>query len=236
MRVFGRGGDDASRFEHVGEDSFFEELACSGFGHRVAESSLCDFAGGVVYEDDGGGVFWEGVGGVDFFRAVDRVGDGCDDIASWDACEHGDEREGSCDGVRDQCVHVIRSVLDLVWDDIGFFVFVEEPGGAVDESVGEFSGDGGFWDVVTHVSCGVWEGDADRSFEDGVVGEGGVGLVDGDDSRDGTGPYILVPGFVEGVLDDFDDDESFDSEHDGDVFAGHRGPLWGVVEDGEEIV
>lgn len=80
-------------------------------------------------------MFWQGVGGIDFLWAVDRVCDGGDDIATCDACEHGDEREGSCDCAGDGCVHELRSVFDLVWDDIGFFVFVEEPGGAVDESV-----------------------------------------------------------------------------------------------------
>lgn len=46
----------------------------------------------------------------------------------------------------------------------------------------------------------------------------------------------MVPRFVECVLDDFDDDEAFNPKHVGEVFACHRGPLRGVVEDGEQII
>lgn len=69
---------------------------CSDIGHRVAESALCYFAGGVVDEHDGCCVFWEGVDGIDFFGAVDRVGDRRDEVASWEereceeCCEDGD--------------------------------------------------------------------------------------------------------------------------------------------------
>ncbi len=45
----------------------------------------------------------------------------------------------------------------------------------------------------------------------------------------------MVSGFVESVIDDFDDDEAFDAEEVGDIFAGHCGPLGSVVEDGEEV-
>jgi len=85
MGVLGGSGDDASGFEHINEDSFLEELVGCGVGHCVAETSLSDFAGGVVYKDHCCGFFWEGVDGVDFFWAVDCVGDGCEDIASGQA-------------------------------------------------------------------------------------------------------------------------------------------------------
>ena len=94
---FGRGADDPARVEHVGEDAFLEEGAGRDFGHGVAESALGDFAGGVVYEDDGFGVFGEGVDGLDLFGAVDGVGDGCDDVAPADEGE-GEEGEREDDG------------------------------------------------------------------------------------------------------------------------------------------
>ncbi len=72
------------------------------------------------------------------------------------------------------CLYGAGELDDLVGDDIGFFVFVEEPGGAVDEAVGELGGDGGFWDVVAHESGGVGELDADGFFVEWVVGERGV--------------------------------------------------------------
>ncbi len=107
--IFGCGRDDALGVEHVGEDAFFEELLGCDIGHRVAESALCDFAGGVVYEDDGGCVFRECVDRVDFLGAVDRVGDGGNEIASCEACER---EEGGDDG--DWFDHVWSIIVCMV--------------------------------------------------------------------------------------------------------------------------
>jgi len=86
-------------------------LVGRGVGHCVAEASLGDFTGGIIYEYDCCGVFWEGVDGVDFFRAMDCVGDRCGDIASWDAGEHGEECEGNEWGL-DEFLHGALCVHD----------------------------------------------------------------------------------------------------------------------------